>query len=146
LDGQRAACHVCHRFLDIYIRYIGADVAEASIDPFFIAFETILSALSESERKELITRMEDIRTRTENALQLKFGYGLGGIADDPNELEHIRGLENGHVFWLNTLFRDAEKNMVAILEAVKRGNNVDLLMMSPFSEYAEVLQESQTKR
>ena len=150
----------------LYIRYVAASSPEAEIDPFFIAFETILSALAvglvivfiqkigerysveeriqelketiENERDDLESRMDDIRKRTENALQLKFGYGLQGIADDPNELMHIQRLKQGHVFWLNTIFRDAEKNMVAILEAVKQGTNVDLLMMSPFNQYAEV--------
>jgi len=148
------------------VKYIAAKSPGSQIDPFFIAFETILSALAvglvivliqeigerysvegrirelketiESEREELESRMDDIRQRTENALQLKFGYGLDGIADDPNELKHIQRLKQGHVYWLNTVFRDAEKNMVAIVEAVKQGTNVDLLMMSPFSEYAEV--------
>ncbi|MEP2641291.1 hypothetical protein [Roseobacter sp.] len=150
----------------VYVKYVGVQQPETGIDPFFIAFETILSALSvglvivfiqkigerysveerirelkdaiDSEREELENRMDDIRRRTENALQLKFGYGLDGIADDPHELQHIKRLKTGHVFWLNTLFRDAEKNMVAILEAVKQGTNVDLLMMSPFSDYAEI--------
>ncbi len=150
----------------VYVKYIGTISPQTGIDPFFIAFETILSALAvglvivfiqkigerysveerirelketiESEREELEARMDDIRLRTENALQLKFGYGLDGIADDPNELKHIQRLKKGHVYWLNTLFRDAERNMVAILEAIKHGTNVDLLMMSPFSNYADV--------
>jgi hypothetical protein len=150
----------------VYIKYVGATNPDTGIDPFFIAFETILSALAvglvivfiqkigerysvedrirelketiESEREELESRMDDIRRRTENALQLKFGYGLDGIADDPNELMHIQRLKQGHVYWLNTVFRDAEKNMVAILQAVRQGTNVDLLMMSPFNGHAEV--------
>ncbi|WP_300060855.1 hypothetical protein [uncultured Roseobacter sp.] len=150
----------------VYVRYVSARAPETGIDPLFIAFETILSALAvglvlvfiqkigerysveerirelkdtiESEREELEFRMDDIRRRTENALQLKFGHGLDGIAEDPNELEHIQRLKEGHVYWLNTLFRDAERNMVAILEAVKQGTHVNLLMMSPFSDYAEI--------
>lgn len=82
--------------------------------------------------------VEKIRLSTENALRLRFAHGFDNIVDNPDELRRIHELEKGSVRWLNTLFRHSEDNLKAILEAIERGIDVDLLMMSPQNNYAYV--------
>ncbi len=152
--------------LYFYVQYVASASPQAAIDPFVIAFQTVMSGLCvglvvvfvekiggrysvenrldqlietiHDEREDLEVRMDQIRERTENALQLKFGYGFTGVSDDPEELTHIARLKKGRVRWLNTLFRNPQANMEAVLEAVDRGIDVELLMMRPGNPYSDV--------